>query len=95
MIIFDDLTYIMGGNKERAKCLNGYFLEDGSAISTQFLSAYPHVQLHKENGNIIGIIPLPVPESEPEIVIDSEQYLLDLDFRVSTLELLGGVINDL
>lgn len=32
---------------------------------------------------------------EPEIVIDTEQYLLDLDFRVSTLELLGGVINDL
>lgn len=32
---------------------------------------------------------------EPEIVIDTEQYLLDLDFRLSTMELLGGVTNDL
>lgn len=32
---------------------------------------------------------------EPEIVIDTEQYLLDLDFRLSIMELLGGVTNDL
>lgn len=95
MIIFDNLTHIIGGNAARAAKLGAYYVPDGSDIARVFNAAYPHVQLQIENGQIIGVTALPIPESDPEIVIDTEQYLLDLDFRLSTMELLGGVTNDL
>lgn len=95
MIIFENLTYIMGGNAARAAKLGAYYVPDESDIAKQFSAAYPYVQLQIEDGQIMGVTALPVPEPEPEIVIDTEQYLLDLDFRLSTIELLGGVSSDL
>lgn len=95
MIIFENLTYIIGGSESRAASLGAYYVVDEGAIAREFLAAYPYVQLQIEDGQIVGITSLPVPEPEPEIVIDTEQYLLDLDFRLSTMELLGGVSSDL
>lgn len=59
-----------------------------------------YVEVTDENGNRVY---KPTKETEEKLQMqekmqampETEQYLLDLDFRLSTMELLGGVTNDL
>lgn len=59
-----------------------------------------YVEVTDENGNRVY---KPTKETEEKLqmqakmqsIPETEQYLLDLDFRLSTMELLGGVTNDL
>lgn len=59
-----------------------------------------YVEVTDENGNRVY---KPTKETEEKLQMqvkmqsmpETEQYLLDLDFRLSIMELLGGVTNDL
>lgn len=63
--------------------------EGGKILAEKIKAYFPYFEfVLDEEGNLIDVIPTEIPDPDPVIPEPSlEDYLLDLDFRLSMLEL--------
>jgi hypothetical protein len=63
-----------------------FVVEDGTELAQKIINAYPHYDFITDtDGNLIDIEVLEKPIVTPEPT--TEDYLIDLDFRLSMIEL--------
>jgi hypothetical protein len=61
---------------------------EGKELAQRIINAYPYYDFVIKDGRLVDIVELPKPEPEPTSPEPSvEEYLVDLDFRLSKMEL--------
>jgi len=62
--------------------------EENQELIRNIKTHAPYMELIVEGGKIIEIVPIERPTAEPiEVEPSTEEYLLDLDYRLSLIEL--------